>query len=196
MHIRAAIRRGFTLIELLIVCAVISILTPAFFTVVIFTMRQEVEVRIGATLRQEGLSVVRAVMRDAHSARAARIVAKEPGENEMALILDMSPLSMGKKRRIIYRRMGARLERLVWADENSTPSVQTMSGHVRAWRVERSGDLVNVRIEVAIDRYAKQFTEKYAFVVRPGGAFDPSDRESTRSGSPRPRAPGGERKPG
>ena len=179
-------RRAFTLIELLIVIAMLSILSGAFGTVVLFTTRAEVEERIRATLRQEGLSVVRAIVRDAHLARTfgestlARDAGKMPAlrDDEM-LVLEMSSAGERAGRRIAYRRVGPRLERLVWDDATATSTVQALASHVRFWRIERSGDLVRLQIELAISRYTKEFTETYAVTTGVGGVFRFGGRRDT-----------------
>lgn len=166
----ASKHRGFTLIEMLIVVAMLAILSGAFFTVVIFTIRSEIDVRLRSTLRQEGLSVARAVMRDAHVARGFVEAAGDAPADAKALVLDMGDTEKQKERRVAYRRSGGRLERLVWHDDVST-TVQALATHVRNWSVERSGDLARIQIEVAISRYEREFVRTYVFTAGVGRLF-------------------------
>jgi prepilin-type N-terminal cleavage/methylation domain-containing protein len=156
--------RAFTLIELLIVVAMLSILSGAFFSVVMFTIRSEVEEGLRSTLRQEGLGVVRAIVRDTHLAEA---MSGEIRSDTQTLILAMGKATKAARHAIAYRRRGPLLERIM-LDAATTPTVQAMSSHVRSWRIERSGDLVRVEMELAINRYTKDFVAKYAFATRVG----------------------------
>jgi prepilin-type N-terminal cleavage/methylation domain-containing protein len=163
-------RRAFTLIELLIVVAMLAILSGAFFTVVVFTIRAEVEEQLHSTLRQEGLSVVRAILRDAHTARAEIEAAGTLRRDDQTLILDMGNPGGGSGRRIAYRLYGPRLERLVWNDIAASPTVQLLAGQVQRWRIDRSDDgLVRFDLELAIYKYVNVFTEHYTFATRVAG---------------------------
>lgn len=166
---------AFTLIEILIVIAMLAVLTGSFFTVVMFSIRAEREEDIRSTLRQEGLGLARAIVRDAHLARGAgRFAALLPAtirSDSQTLILETVAAPKGGKRAIAYRVEGRQLKRMVWNDTASTPTVQTMSDHVRTWRIERSERLVRVAVELALNRYEKDFTMKYAFTTSVGGVF-------------------------
>ena len=166
---------AFTLIEVLIVIAMLAILTGSFFTVVIFSIRAEREEDIRSTLRQEGLGLARAIVRDAHLARGAGpFVALLPAtirSDSQTLILETLAAPKGGKRAIAYRVEGRQLKRMVWNDTASTPTVQTMSDHVRTWRIERSERLVRVAVELALNRYEKDFTMNYTFTTSVGGVF-------------------------
>ena len=166
---------AYTLIEVLIVIAMLAVLTGAFFTVVMFSIRAEREEDIRSTLRQEGLGLARAIVRDAHLTRSAgRPAGVQPAtirSDSQTLILETGAAREGGLRAIAYRVEGRQLKRMVWNDTASTPTVQTMSDHVRTWRIERSGRLVRVAVELALNRYEKDFTMNYAFTTSVGGVF-------------------------
>jgi len=169
--------RAFTLIEILIVIAMLSVLSTAFFTVFIYAVRGEAEDDLCSTLRQEGLSAVRAIIRDTHLARGSSagglvgVLIADIRTDTQTLLLEMDGASREAKRAIAYRLSGSRLERVNWSDTTTTPTIQTLSSHVRAFRILRSGNLIGVEIELAINHYTKDFTAKYRFATRAGGVY-------------------------
>ena len=164
----AFLARGFTLIELLIVVAMISILSGAFFTVVIFCVRAEAEDDLRSTLRQEGLMTVRSILRDTYLARdASETVGGSIRSDSQTLVLNV-----GATRTVAYRLKNDRLERVVQEDKSGTPTVQMLSTHVRTWQIKRSGGLVHVGMVLAINRYTKDFVADYGFATQVGGMFE------------------------
>jgi hypothetical protein len=127
--------------------------------------------------------VVRSIIRDTHIAAGGRIgwqpVAPESGGGPggllpakdqvgtQTLFLAMNRGDRETKRAIAYRLEGSRLERIT-LDAATAPIVQTLSGHVRRWKIERSGDLVRIEMELAINRYTRGFITQYAFATRVG----------------------------
>jgi len=173
----APFSRAFTLIEVLIVSAMISILSGAFFTVTMMTIRAETEENLRSTLRQEAFGAMRAILRDAYLARVqsagalAGVLPSGIQAGSQTLILRTSGEGKFANGLIVYRVEGPRLQRLKWDNRTATPTVQTLSGHVRSARIERSGNLVRVELELAINRYTKDFTAKYAFTTSVGGVY-------------------------
>jgi len=173
--------RAFTLIELLIVIAMLTVLSGAFFTVVIFTIRAGVEEDIRSTLRREGLAVVRSILHDTQLARAgdsslARLLPAAVLADTQTLALEMMGGDKAARRAILYRADGERLERVI-VEEATTPTAQTLAGHVRRWRIARSGDLVGIELELAINRYTRDFTASYGFATRVGQVANLSYRK-------------------
>jgi len=164
--------QAFTLIELLIVVAMLSILSGAFFTIVMFTVRAEAEDGLRSMLQQEGLGAIRAILRDTHIARSAGDSIGDVRSDSQTLILRLEGAGKRSGWAIAYRLKGPRLERLVWTDTATTPTVQTLSDHVHLWRVERSGDLLQVKLDLAINRYTRDFTKSYRFATRVRGVYE------------------------
>ena len=165
-------RRGFTLIEMLIVIAIMSLLTGTFLTVVVYVMRADAEDNIRATLRQEGLGLVRAILHDTQLCRGEgdqrRLLSAPAHPTTQALVLEMRGADKRAARTVAYTRDRAQLKRMIWDGASSTPAVQVLASHVRHWRLERAGGLARIEIELAVNRYEKDFVVKYAFATQIG----------------------------